>query len=230
MKNLNKIIQELNESSLTRIWKHITDHDAAIITAFRGKNVKCTHDTEKGKVFSNSENKERNKQLMAALLRKNYSVSSLKGIYVEGYGTEDAIEQNENSFLVVNHKNDRNFKRTISDLGELYCQDSILMIEKQGTNAYLLGTNHDWPGLGVEVSQGRFKPKSEGEFMSRKGNASFVFVKESEEISEDEKLYNKVYEITSEFECWSDKSRMGKWAIASFAQPVIEYLDSRKSQ
>ena len=230
MENLNKFRQELNESSLTRIWRHITGSDAAIITAFRGSNVKCTHDTDKGKVFSKSENQDRNKQLMAALLRKKYSVTSLKGIYVEGYGTDEAIEQNENSFLVVNHNNDRDFKKTISDLGELYCQDSILMIEKQGTNAYLLGTNHDWPGLGVEVSQGRFKPKTEGEFMSRKGNASFVFVKESEEISEDENNDTKVYEITGEFETWNDKSRMSKWAIASFAQPVIEYLDSRKSE
>lgn len=231
MKTINEYNKSINESSMSRIWKHISNSDAAIITAFRGSNVNCVHDTEKGKVFSKDENMDRNKQLGATLLKLKYSITSLDGIYIEGYGTDSAKKENENSFLVINRKNDKDFTNNIQKLGELYCQDSVLIIKDGGDNAYLLGTNHSYPGLGKEEFQGRFVPKGEGQFMSTKRNASFVFDKSPKPnpnkkgyVKESNSDNQKIYVINDNFENYEDLMRMGKWAVTSMSESVIEYL------
>jgi hypothetical protein len=64
------------------------------------------------------ENYERNRQLKAVLLNKGYGVTDVDGTYVEDFGTDAAKEVKEDSFFVVNLKDDPNFKDTITGLGE----------------------------------------------------------------------------------------------------------------
>jgi hypothetical protein len=53
----------------------------------------------------------------------------------------------EASYFVVNKNNDPNFRETIAYLGEMFEQDSVLIVPKgaianEGEKAYLLGTSH----------------------------------------------------------------------------------------
>jgi hypothetical protein len=76
------------------------------------------------------ENYERNRQLKAVLLNKGYGVADIDGTYVEDFGTDAAKEVKEDSFFVVNLKDDPNFKDTITGLGEHFCQDSVLFVPR----------------------------------------------------------------------------------------------------
>ncbi len=122
------------------------------------------------------ENYERNRQLKAVLLNKGYGVTDVDGTYVEDFGTDAAKEVKEDSFFVVNLKNDPNFKDTITGLGEHFCQDSVLFVPRGGEQSYLIGTNDaDFPGYGNEEETGEFLGGKEGEFMTRVGKSSDQF-------------------------------------------------------
>ena len=69
----------LNESSLSRLWRHNEEHDAGALTAFR-KGADCGD----GESYSKKENKQRNKSLLAKLKTKGYGVTKLHGSYPEG--------------------------------------------------------------------------------------------------------------------------------------------------
>ena len=61
----------------------------------------------------------------------------------------------EDSWFVVNSKDDSNFISTIVKLGGMYCQDSIAILEKGGKNSYLIGTNNsEFPGYGEKITFG----------------------------------------------------------------------------
>jgi hypothetical protein len=186
--NWNRFV--LSESGLSRVHKWVTEHDCAIITAFRGDpsdKSNCVGASEepieelkRGKEHPLTKNRERNRNLKANLLDKGYYVTDVKGSYVEDYATEKALEVQENSFFVVNSEDDPGFKQEIAKLGRMYCQDSVLFIPKGGTMAYLYGTNKsDSPGLGKESPTGHFVGGKEGEFMSRVKGRPIVFTKES---------------------------------------------------
>ena len=68
--------QILNESSLSRLWKHNEEHDAAALTAFR-KGADCGE----GEPYSKKDNAKRNKSLLAKLKIKGYGVTKLHGSY-----------------------------------------------------------------------------------------------------------------------------------------------------
>ena len=125
--NWNKFI--LNESSLSRLHKHISEHDTAIITAFRNDPTsgdKCVMDpppSEEGK-DALSLNKARNKDLKAALLRKGYGVTRVDGSYIENFDDlPNRKEVSEESFFVVNLKDSSDFVPMIEQLGKEFCQD-----------------------------------------------------------------------------------------------------------
>jgi hypothetical protein len=64
----------------------------------------------------------------------------------------------------------------MTKLGELFCQDSVMIIEKGGDNNYLIGTNNsEYPGYGKIEKMGKFKPHVESEFMTRVGDSPFSF-------------------------------------------------------
>ena len=99
----------LQESSLSRLWKHSQEHDYGTITAFR-----YAPDCGEGTPYTKKENLQRNKSLLAKLRSKGYGVTSIKGSYIENYGKPTAREVGENSFFVADIQDKGKLKRTCS--------------------------------------------------------------------------------------------------------------------
>ena len=204
--NWNRFL--LNESSLSRLHQHISEHDTAVITAFRNDpfdSEGCTApplDVDQENPLK--ANKARNKNLKAVLLRKGYGVTRVDGSYIEDFDKPEAKKEvSEESFFVVNLKDNSGFNSDIEELGKMFCQDSVLLIPRGGTGAYLLGTNESWPGLGDREPVGDFRGGEEAEFMSRVKRRPFVF-----------------REISTQ-ETYADLSRNSKWAVAKIAERVL---------
>jgi hypothetical protein len=175
---MNSPKKQLNESSLSRVWRHSEEYDIATISAFRNMNVNCLNysgDFEEGHEFSYKENKERNKDLLAVLLQKGYGVTKIMGNYIENFNTESAVEVGEESFFVVNKNMDEDFFPTLIKLAKYFCQDSVLL-KPQGQDAYLYGTNSsEFPGLDNRIDLGSFRGGKEAEFLSRVGKSKRPF-------------------------------------------------------
>ena len=175
----------LNESGLSRVHQHINAHDTAVITAFRNDpssdegcyNAAPPSEQEESPLKANN---ARNKNLKAVLLKMGYGVTRVDGSYIENFDDVDnRKEVSEESFFVVNLKDDPDFNNNINKLGQMFCQDSVLLIPQgggdDGSPAFLLGTNESWPGLGEKEPVGRFEGGKEAEFMSRVKGRPFVF-------------------------------------------------------
>jgi len=141
---LERAERELNESSLSRLWRHNDEHDCGALTAWRRGE-----DCGEGRKFSKKENAARNKSLLAKLMSKGYSVTKLHGTYKEGG------EVKEMSFFVVDQNDTGSLPADLRKLGIEFEQDSVLIAPKgavQGNaTAYLLGTNkceNNWLGFG----------------------------------------------------------------------------------
>lgn len=220
---MDQIIKKIiTESSLSRIWDHIENYDCAMLTAFRGKEENClyskdfitekeapnidqnnknTQTIQEPKVYTKSENLQRNKELKAALLKLGYGVTPIDGSYIENYGTPASREVAENSFFIVNLNNDERFFKNIISLGKNYCQDSVF-IKPKGQGGYLFGTNNaDFPGLDQKIEVGNFKGGKDAEFFSRVKKRAFTF-----------ESYNASYD------------RGGKQAITILAEKVINRI------
>ena len=171
----------LNESGLSRVHQHINAHDTAVITAFRNNPSSDEGSVEPIPPGEQEEsplkaNKARNRNLKAVLLKMGYGVTRVDGSYIENFDDADnRKEVSEESFFVVNLKDDPNFNNNIVKLGQKFCQDSVLLIPQGGDGAFLLGTNASWPGLGEKDPVGRFEGGKEAEFMSRVKGRPFVF-------------------------------------------------------
>ena len=126
----------INESSLSRLWRHNEEHDCGAMTAFRS-----ARDCGQGDPYTTKENEARNKSLLAKLKSRGYGVTKLKGYYPEG-------DRNvkEESFFVVDLKDTGNLLKDLKLFGKEFEQDSILFISmgsiKGEDNAFLIGTNH----------------------------------------------------------------------------------------
>lgn len=172
-----KISDLLNESGLSRIYAATQKHDYGTITAFR-----YAPECGTGTPYSFKENQQRNKSLLAKLKLAGFSVTSIKGSYIENYGTPDAREVGENSFLVVDIQDKGNLKSVLLALGEEFEQDSIIFGTAGGTGV-LIGTNHcpgGYPGYHKEAVQGGAIFGKSGEFMSRVNGRPFVFAESTE--------------------------------------------------
>ena len=167
----------LTESSLSRLYQHISEHDTAIITAFRNDPSdisKCAEDAVPSE--PDETNMIRNRDLKATLLSLQYGVTKVRGTYIEDFDTAEAVEVGENSLFVVNLLDEPEFFDLIADLGEKYCQDSVLMIPRGGQNAFLRGTNNsEFPGHGENVPVGSLTMGEEAEFMTRVQDRPFTF-------------------------------------------------------
>lgn len=160
------------ESSLSRVWKHVTEHDSGTISAFR-----YASDCGSGKLYSKKENKNRNAKLKAQLLSAGYGVTAIDGVYIENYGTSDAIEVREESFIVVDIKDKSSLKKDLMKLGEQYEQDSITFSKPSG-DYILVGTNkcpNGYPGYKKEIRLGKPLFGDSGEFHSKINGRPFVF-------------------------------------------------------
>lgn len=146
MKTLAEHYEErLNESSLSRLWRHNESHDCGALTAFR-KGEKCGE----GKPYSKKDNKARNKSLHAKLMKLGYDLTSIKGKYPEG-----GVVGKEESFFVVDSKDNGNIEKDLKKLGTEFDQDSVLVIPMGSitgdSDAYLISTNkcpNAFPGFG----------------------------------------------------------------------------------
>jgi len=153
----------LNEAGLSRIAQHITGNSVGMITAFRGEN-----DIKSNKVL--------NKKLKSEIRGAGYGVIRLLGRYVEGYGTDDAQNVDEESFFVVGKEGmDGNLKGMLKKLGKKYKQESILFKSGENDIAVLVGTSPGYPGLGKQLKLGKWNPQRTGEFYSKMKQKSFTF-------------------------------------------------------
>jgi len=179
---IRNIIKEqlIIETSLNRIMQHMENYDIAIITAFRNKNSMChiKNNDELNHEYSKEENLNRNRELHSSLISLGYGVTKAKGGYIENYGTlEQRKPVTENSYFVVNLNNDSDFIKNIFKLGEYFCQDAVLIKEKNKDTAYLLGTNNSEDiGYNNKIEIGKWHPKLKTEFFtSLNGNKVFTF-------------------------------------------------------
>ena len=159
----------LTESSLSRLYRHMTDHDSAIFSAFRNE-------------FTREENYERSRELKAMLLQQGYGVTKVLGSYIENFETPKAVEVSEQSLFVLNINDDREFVENIARLGEEYNQDSVLIIPQGAEGAYLLGTSPEgeYPVYGEQEGVGALKMGDEAEFMSRVSGRPLTFAENVE--------------------------------------------------
>ena len=198
---MDKFGNLLNESSLNRIYSHIQEHDCAIITAFRSSMVNCVSGEDDERILNIRNNKNRNKNLKAALISLGYGVTGVKGTYIENFMSDNEIEVKEDSYFVVNLTDDPTFISKIIKLGEIFCQDSVLILERGGENNYLYGTNEsDFPGYGESVPVGGFKPGIESEFMTRVSGRPFAL------------------------ESFGNLQINSKYLVEKFAKPIIDIL------
>jgi len=199
----------LSESGLSRVWGHITAHDTAIITAFRNDpldNSECAFESDREEEGNTAlqTNKDRNSDLKAALLYSRYGVTKVDGAYIENYlDPEKQIEVKEDSLLVVNLGDDPEFFSNIEKLGQMFCQDSVLIIPQGGEGAYLLGTNNsEWPGLGNREMVGKFRAGEESEFMTKVKKRPFTF--------------------SENLQTFSDLPRNSKWVVSLRGRKLLE--------
>lgn len=169
MSFLERIEQELNtleESSLSRLQGKVANFDTGAITAFRGERDMGT-------------NKANNRKLKVFLMQKGYSVTPVKGSYIENFGSDNQREVSEPSFFVADHNRIGRLEKTLIELGRLFDQDSVLFVPQGGKDAYLIGTSQRsdaWPDFGKREVVGSSKfGKVAGQFLSRVRNREFAF-------------------------------------------------------
>lgn len=172
-----KINEIITESSLSRVYRATRKHDFGTITAYR-----YAPECGSGDPYTHRQNQQRNKSLLSKLRAGGYGVTSIKGSYIENYGSDNEREVGENSFLVIDHQDKGDLKETLTKLGEEFDQDSIIF-GYAGEAGVLIGTNHcpdGYPGYGVEVEQGAALFGKTGEFMSRVNGRPFVFAESAD--------------------------------------------------
>jgi len=183
MKTYKKLLQE---KGISRISKHISEHDYGFVTAFRSYR-----DCGKGTKYTKKENLQRNESLLVKLLAGGFRVTKIRGSYIEGFGSSSAQKpQKENTFFVVDLENKGTLKKTLLKLGEEFEQDSILFGKAGENNTFVIGTNR-CPNNQIkyheEIPLGKLKG-NEATFMSRTGSRPFSFGTDSfaeEDIIED---------------------------------------------
>ena len=198
MNDTKKILTEwrkyLTESGLSRVRKHIMEHDCAILTGFREDPTDMSNCTEQAiEAGKEDTNMSRNRELKAVMLRSGYGVTKVSGTWVEDFGLPTAKEHQEKSLFVVNLEDDPLFIERIIELGERYCQDAVLVLPAGGKGVYLIGTNNsEFPGLGEKIDQGNVKFGVEDtEFKTRVKGRPFS-ASPDEDLTEDLDTYDKL--------------------------------------
>ena len=176
-----KLKQYINESSLSRVWRHVTKHDSGTISAYR-----YVRNCGKGDRYTRAEKKKRNNILKSRLLRLGYGVTDIRGVYIENYKSDNEIRVKEESFIVVDIDDTGNLKRDLMKLGEEFEQDSITFSKSNG-EYYLIGTNHcdlDYIKFGESVKLGKSFFGKDGEIFSRVNGRPFIFESIDNKVAE----------------------------------------------
>lgn len=163
--NIKEII---TESGLSRLSQWTKSHDYGIISACRAADPE-------GNPYTSGQNAQRSASLQHKLRALRLGVTKVKGSYIENYGTPEAVEVAETSFVVIDIQNRGDLKKILMALGEEFDQDCILYGPKGGAGT-LIGTNHTgYPGYHQEQTQGGAVFGKSGEFMSRVKGRPFIF-------------------------------------------------------
>lgn len=155
----------IKESSLSRLWRKYQQCDSGTISAFRGE-------------YSYKQNMERSRKLSAILVGLGYSVTSIDGVYIENYGTDQELPVNEKSFIIFDIKQSGKLKSDLIKLGEMFDQDSITFNNVQRGTYVLIGTSkrtNYYPGYKNEVVLGKPMFGEGGQFHSKISGRPFVF-------------------------------------------------------
>lgn len=211
LNELKNVVREvIQESSLSRIHQHVSEHDCAIITAFRGDPAdhgNCVHDapaTYQGENLKTLDiNKLNNRDLKAVLLKLGFGVTAVDGTFVENFDTPDAVEVKEDSLFVVNLNDDPSFYDQIKLLGKKYCQDSVLIVPQGGKDVKLYGTNNSqFPGLDQEIPVGNMKYGRSAEFMT--------------------KIRNRPISTNEGLETYNKLPRLQRMAVSAIANKILK--------
>lgn len=203
---------KINESSLSRVVHHMEQHDCGTITAFRSKEG-CGE--EGARKYTKSDNKKRNRQLIAILHSLGYDTTAVDGTYVENFGRPNAVEVKEDVYFVVDVNDDGSLRQDLMRLGEQFDQDSVMFIPKGGESAELIGTNHCpdvYPGYHNVQPYGSRSVGKPGQFMTKVRNRPFMF--ESKFL---DKTCNESY--------FKIANVMGKWATVTIAKGRWQDID-----
>ena len=157
----------LEESSLSRVYKHMEKSDVGIISASRDKD-------KDGNSFTYKDNQKRTEQLLKELRNRGYGPTKLRGHFEEEDPTDKKkkIKVKETAFFVVG-KDGRDLLKDLKTLGKKFDQDSILHKAK-GKKAVVAGTR---AGIS-DFTVGNFNvPKLGQEFdaLSKIGGRTFIF-------------------------------------------------------
>lgn len=184
------------ESSLSRIHGKTIEHVCGGISGFRDDNPRKV-------------NQRINREITAYLQHRGYSVTKVIGSYIENKGTDDETETNEESLFVCNDKIDGDdfgeLEMDLRKLGELYDQDSILVVPVGGRKAYLVGTTHR---DGVTPAYGEREIMGDGKY----GNVTSPFRS---------KIRGREFAFES---IQSPKTMNGKWGNYVVANEVAKNL------
>lgn len=177
-------MENFQESLLSRIHSTASKHAIGGITAFRSERTE-------------SENKANNHKLLATLLSSGFSVTKIKGSYLENYGTSDAREVKDESFFVANTKVEGDdggeLERELIKLGRFFDQDSVFSV-RFAQPVVLIGTSKrdkTSPSYDVREQLGKIKTDdTASEFFSRIRGRKFAF-ESSEEIEKPPTYFGK---------------------------------------
>jgi hypothetical protein len=156
-------LRAITESSLSRVHSKISSGVAGTITAYRSE-------------FTKRENQQRTRSLVAKLMSRGYSVTAVRGSYIENFGSDDAKEVSEHSFMVTPIQAGLDLEADLVALGQEFDQDSVLIIT--GGKGELVGTSkreNAWPSFGKREPVGGMKGGKAAQFMSRVNDRSYVF-------------------------------------------------------
>jgi hypothetical protein len=171
MENLDKFKDKaLNESSLSRVWKH-TQNGFSILTAFRGE-------------FNEKENLKRNRELQTEIRKRGYGYFKLDGHWVENMDddSKENLDVAEESFFIpIGDKTSEEFQKDIMDFIHFFKdlpQDAAVIKTPEQDGVHLLYKNGDMELAG---KKGKFKADSVAQAYSKmkhgSGDRTFVFEK-----------------------------------------------------
>jgi len=125
-------LERLDESTLSRVWKHTQDPNTAfaMLTAYR---------SERG---SRDENVRKTIALASEVFNAGYGYFWLKGYFIENEGTPEEIKVVEDSIFVISKEENNNerMKKTLLQLAKKYDQESIFFKPAGETTGYIIST------------------------------------------------------------------------------------------
>lgn len=174
MSNYQKALhyEKIEESSLSKVWAYTKKHSCGCVYGWRSE-------------LAYREKQENNHKILTVLMDKGYSITKIRGSYIENRGKEDEKKVvSEMAFFVVNLKTEGDdngqLESDLVKLGTYFNQDSILSIRVG--KGFLVGTSKKPeadPSYGQRVEIGTVKyGKILGEYFSQINGRPFACTSE----------------------------------------------------